>query len=187
MSGSLNAASYIGRNIWVRTANGDEYSGELFCYDVTDLHSLILRERTHHGRAKYTWLKTSIVRELRALDDNQTQPDADLGSLPCITAQQIEAAARKGEEHFSSIRDKFGVGVSQDAQDVFDALAKTMPCRWSNQDIKCYEVIISAPYNSENCRGGVDSSELNRVKKVLDGIKMTRRAPSLKSLTSSEE
>ena len=183
-----SVTNFIGKEIWIRTTNGNEYTGELFCYDITDSNSFILRQRSSDGKANYAWIKTSIVRELKALHPDEQTPDQDLTSLPQIDLHQIEEAERKGEEYFASIRDTFGVGVSQDAQEVFDSLAKTMPCRWSHQDIRCYEVSISAPYTPDNCRGGSDSAELTRVKKVLEGVraKMTRRSTSRISNTSSE-
>ena len=185
-----SVTNFIGKDIWVRTTNGDEYTGELFCYDMTDSNSFIIRQRSADGKANYAWIKTSIVRELKALhpDADQQTADQDIASLPPIDLFQIEEAERKGEEYFASMRDSFGVGVSQEAQEVFDSLAKTMPCRWSQQDIRCYEVTIAAPYTPDNCRGGSDAAELTRVKKVLEGVraKMTRRTNSRFSNTSSE-
>ena len=61
-----------------------------------------------------------------------------------------------------------GVGVTQEAQDSFDALARTLPCRWADRDIVVMdEVIIRPPYAA--CAGvaGGDPRAVERVQKVL--------------------
>jgi protein LSM12 len=60
------------------------------------------------------------------------------------------------------------VGVTQEAQDIFDALARTLPCRWQDRNIVVMdEVVIAAPY--KQCAGvdGVDPRAVERVQKVL--------------------
>ena len=60
------------------------------------------------------------------------------------------------------------MGVTQEAQDIFDALARTLPCRWQDRNIVVMdEVVIAAPY--KQC-AGVDSGDpraVERVQKVL--------------------
>jgi len=187
-----SVTNYIGREIWVKTTNGDEYSGELFCYDITDSNSIVLREKTSEGKVNYVWLKTSVVREVKALRPDAEQPhtpDNDLNVLPPIELSHIDEAERKGVEYFSSIKHTFGVGVSQEAQDIFDELSRTATCRWSQQDIRCYEVAITPPYQPENCSGGVNEAELSRVKTLVHKIRGklgSRRNTGRFSSTSSD-
>ncbi|KAF9162546.1 hypothetical protein DFQ26_003431 [Actinomortierella ambigua] len=63
---------------------------------------------------------------------------------------------------------RIGVGVTNEAQDIFDALSKTLPCRWAKDKIVVMdEVIISPPYDAENCKANASSSNsLARVRKV---------------------
>ncbi|MCJ1473402.1 hypothetical protein MMC13_002053 [Lambiella insularis] len=63
-----------------------------------------------------------------------------------------------------------GKGVTRDAQEIFDRIARTMPTRWDDKDIVVNEnVVIQAPYRPEDCRAesGASKESLNRVKKVL--------------------
>lgn len=72
-----------------------------------------------------------------------------------------------------SIR-SIGKGVTKEAQAVFDALEKTMPCEWHDKAIVLYEgaIEIEPPYGLENCRfageGGENEMMMDRVKTVLE-------------------
>ncbi|KAI9843842.1 MAG: hypothetical protein M1837_006103 [Sclerophora amabilis] len=63
-----------------------------------------------------------------------------------------------------------GKGVPQEAQDIFDALSRTLPVRWHEQSIIVSEaVVISPPYSVEDCKAAQkESNALQRVKKVLE-------------------
>ena len=78
--------------------------------------------------------------------------------LPAAAPQQAELDASK-----------IGEGVTKEAQAVFDALCKTMPCRWAGKAITVLdEVTVAPPYTPE-----ATSTErphgplLERVRKVL--------------------
>jgi hypothetical protein len=65
-----------------------------------------------------------------------------------------------------------GTDVTQEAQDIFDALAKTMPCEWRKQTIEVYsEIEVVPPYTLDDCRfiGGSKGNEMmmDRAKTVL--------------------
>ena len=85
--------------------------------------------------------------------------------------QQREAAAIKAEQMKQA---RMGVNVSEEGQNIFDALIKTMNCRWKNDAIVVLDdVLIPAPYKVDSCRflegKKHDHELLSRVKKVLDG------------------
>ncbi|KAJ3373660.1 hypothetical protein GGF31_000504 [Allomyces arbusculus] len=64
---------------------------------------------------------------------------------------------------------KLGVGVGRDGQEIFDALSKTMECRWHETAIVVMDsVLIAAPYTPAACQGN-DERALMRVRKVLEG------------------
>nr|GMD95823.1 protein LSM12 homolog [Ipomoea batatas] len=62
--------------------------------------------------------------------------------------------------------ERFGVGVTAEAQSIFDALAKTHPVRWDKTVIVVMnEVRVSSPYLPESVKGGTPAAN-ERVRKV---------------------
>ncbi|KAG0002773.1 hypothetical protein BGZ65_002337 [Modicella reniformis] len=94
-----------------------------------------------------------------------------VGYVHLAKLQQREQQAVK-EAQVAAAR--IGVGVSSLGQDIFDALSKTLPCRWAGDSIVVMdEVIISPPYEPDNCKANPSSYiTLARVKKVLEGERM---------------
>ncbi|RKP04977.1 anticodon-binding domain-containing protein [Thamnocephalis sphaerospora] len=88
-----------------------------------------------------------------------------VGPLPLDRLRAREAKAIK-EAHQAEARR--GVGVDKEAQDIFDALSKTLPCRWHEQTIVVLdEVLVEPPYTVESCKANASSSSsLARVKKL---------------------
>ncbi|OEL20964.1 hypothetical protein BAE44_0018023 [Dichanthelium oligosanthes] len=64
--------------------------------------------------------------------------------------------------------ERIGVGVTPEAQSIFDALSKTLPVQWDKTDIVVMkEVRVRSPYLPENVSGGTAAAN-ERVKKVID-------------------
>ncbi len=60
--------------------------------------------------------------------------------------------------------------MTKEAQEIFDALTRTLPTRWDGTSIVVMDaVVISSPYRVEDCRAvaGQQASALARVKKVV--------------------
>ncbi|CAN1311089.1 Protein LSM12 homolog A [Linum perenne] len=75
-----------------------------------------------------------------------------------------ELALRQAEADAQRI----GVGVTAEAQGIYDALSKTLPVRWDKTSIVVMnEVRVSSPYLAENVTGGTAAAN-DRVKKVLE-------------------
>ncbi|KAK5690956.1 hypothetical protein LTS12_028785, partial [Elasticomyces elasticus] len=78
-----------------------------------------------------------------------------------------------------------GKGVSQEAQDLFDAFSRTMPARWDGTSIIVADAVtIASPYRVDDCRPLVagDMAALNRVRKVLE---MERKKIELRNSSAS--
>ncbi|KAL5552950.1 hypothetical protein UlMin_040351, partial [Ulmus minor] len=64
--------------------------------------------------------------------------------------------------------ERIGVGVTSEAQSIFDALSKTLPVRWDKTTIVVMnEVRVSSPYLPESVSGGTPVAN-DRVKKVIE-------------------
>jgi len=111
-------------------------------------------------------MKCSSVRDIQATGLGNTNLESSI--LPAVDVVAMEAQEKRAEEYYLNYKSMIGVGVTEDAQEIFDSLSKTMPCAWSGQLIVCYRVKISPPYRSEDC-AGPDENEVNRVRKVLEG------------------
>lgn len=90
-----------------------------------------------------------------------------------INIDDIITREKKALKEEFQRQNRIGVGVTEEAQQIFDALSKTMPCSWNNKSIVVMdEVTISPPYNAENCKmvpgKSVQESILERVQKVLE-------------------
>lgn len=81
-----------------------------------------------------------------------------LSRANAAVARLQEAAARKNK------------AVTKEAQEIFDALARTLPTRWDGTSIVVLDaVVISSPYRAEDCRAvaGQQALALARVKKQV--------------------
>ena len=146
-------------------------------YDIAESNSFVLQERIGRDRVNYHWMKCSSVREIQATGLGNVIIDSHV--LPAIDVAAMEAQEKRADEYYANYKSTIGVGVTQEAQEVYDSLAKTMPCTWEEQTILCYRVRISPPYGAENCTGP-DENELSRVKKVLEGerVKLDKKRQS---------
>ena len=65
-----------------------------------------------------------------------------------LRAEEDRLLKKKQLEHAQR-----GVGVSAEAQAIFDSLAKTMPCRWQGASIVILDTVtLSPPYTPANLR-----------------------------------
>jgi len=96
-------------------------------------------------------------------------------SVGHVQMDRIQAKEIQSVKDTQAALARIGVGVTQEAQDIFDAMSKTLPCRWHKESIIVLdEVIINPPYDIDNCKTSktVGSTELlARVRKVLEGEK----------------
>lgn len=93
-------------------------------------------------------------------------------AYPFIVPVQLQNVIQKENNAIKATNKQLahrGVGVSAEAQEIFDALVRTLPCRWDAQKIVVMdEIRIEPPYTADSCRGPANAA-LARVKKVLEG------------------
>nr|CCA23876.1 conserved hypothetical protein [Albugo laibachii Nc14] len=169
---------FIGAIISVTSSKGESIEGSVFTVDpVANL--LILEER----KSKATSKKKTHIFHLDALQQIKLVRMADAESesgLPHISEEELLRLEQRNKENAQRALASIGPGVSPEAQAIFDALNKTMPCQWDKQNIWVMrEVVIRPPYDVKNCVSS-DQAALGRVRKVLEGEKSRLKKAMLK-------
>ncbi|KAG6553618.1 hypothetical protein Mapa_004532 [Marchantia paleacea] len=131
-----------------------------------EYEKMVLQESDSAGpRRNLRFVKANYIKDftfLGKVDEplDIKSPYLDLNSL----RSREEAAIRQAEAD----AERIGVGVSQEAQDIFDALSKTLPVRWEKTSIVVLnDVRVNNPYLPENVTGGPPAAN-ERVRKVLE-------------------
>lgn len=91
--------------------------------------------------------------------------------IPLVDQERTNLREQKAIRNAKMEADKIGDGVTDKAQHIFNALSKTLPCRWNKQSIVVLEEVeIQDPYCVADCKNlhTGDSTVLVRVKKVLE-------------------
>ncbi|KAJ2509879.1 hypothetical protein GGI11_000793 [Coemansia sp. RSA 2049] len=195
---TLPLSSLVNTKIRIKLVDGKEIEGTLFTYDVysgvvalvspgSGPDALELQAVTGGGsstggvrqqQAQVNLVKAANIVDAQVIGNRsgaeQQGEEADGFKIPEIQkvpTSTIEARKRKGLMQAQERASRIGVGVSDKGQAIFDALSKTLPCRWHQGKIVVLdEVSIEPPYDVDNCLELTEGSfSLQRVKKVLQG------------------
>ncbi|XP_062159511.1 uncharacterized protein LOC133866868 [Alnus glutinosa] len=166
MDGSTNPEDFVvGCVLSIKTTLGDEFEGQVIAFDRYS-NILVLQEGSKQGpRRNIRLLKATYIKEFSLLSQAEDPLDIkkcylDLNSLQAREDLAIRQAEAEAE--------RIGVGVTSEAQNLFDALSKTLPVRWDKTAIVVMnEVRVSSPYLPECVSGGTPAAN-DRVKKVLE-------------------
>lgn len=153
-----------GCSVTLVTTLGEEISGTIFAFDQQTNCLLLQQEGSHSGVSTLRFLKTNYVKEVTSA----TKPDGPVESkLPYVDLQRAREREEKALKQAEVNASKIGLGVTKEAQAIFDALSKTMPCRWEDKTIIVLEeVSISPPY--VECKASEEHKlTLDRVRMVL--------------------
>lgn len=128
--------------------------------------------------------------QLLSLAPSSNGPDGPsfTDAVPPVQALDIRALKTREANAIGKAQEseaKRGKGVTQEAQDLFDAFSRTMPTRWDGSNIIVADAVsIAAPYRVDDCRPLVagDMAALNRVRKVLE---MERKKIELRNASAS--
>ena len=156
----------VGDVVVFRSTLGEEVSGSVFAFDKPS-NVLVLKELgAHSGVSNLRLLKANCVGEVLSVQ-KPTQP-VDL-RLPPIDMERSRKREEKALHQAEREASLVGVGVTKEAQAIFDALVKTMPCMWRNRTIVVLDCVqIEEPYTPDSCRSSEDQrSTRERVKMVL--------------------
>eukprot|EP00052_Salpingoeca_macrocollata_P008613 m.68136 g.68136 ORF g.68136 m.68136 type:complete len:185 (-) comp16679_c0_seq1:1244-1798(-) len=168
----------VGATVQLETVTGEQLKGQIYAYDEWT-HTLVLRQP--NSNTKSTFPFAFDMRMVRA--DSITQasyvraPAADAEekiSPSNVNVQVLRKKEHRAVEEAKRAVVQVGVGVSENAQKLFDAICRTMPAVWQKQDILVLDaVLITPPYRADDCRlvGSVADPDrmLQRIKTVVEG------------------
>ncbi|WOG88782.1 hypothetical protein DCAR_0208017 [Daucus carota subsp. sativus] len=163
----------VGCILAIKTTLGDEFEGQVLTFDRVS-NILVLQDsvpaagvlKSSNGRRNIRMLKANFIKEVTFLGQADEDPlDVNKCFLDLNTLHSKELSAIRQAEIDS---ERIGVGVTPEAQSIFDALSKTLPVRWDKTVIVVMnEVRVSSPYTSERVTGGTPAAN-ERVRKVLE-------------------
>ncbi|KOM28258.1 hypothetical protein LR48_Vigan511s008100 [Vigna angularis] len=155
----------VGCLLSIRTTLGDEFEGQVVTFDRPS-NILVLQEPSKHGpRRNIRLLKANYIKEFTFLGqaEDPLDPSNCFLDLTALQARE-EIAIRQAEAD----AERIGVGVTSEAQSIFDALSKTLPVRWDKTVIVVMnDVRVSSPYHPDSVVGGTPAAN-ERVKKVVN-------------------
>ncbi|CAN0925589.1 Protein LSM12 [Linum grandiflorum] len=116
-------------------------------------------------RRNLRFLKAIYIKEFNFL--GQSEDPLDINKC-YIDLQGLQAREELALRQAEADAQRIGVGVTAEAQGIYDALSKTLPVRWDKTSIVVMnEVRVSSPYLADNVTGGTAAAN-DRVKKVLE-------------------
>lgn len=156
----------VGCLLSIKTTLGDEFEGQVITFDRPS-NILVLQEGLKSGsgpRRNIRLLKANYIKEFSFLGQAEDPLDLKKCYLDLNTLQSKEENAIRQAEIDA---ERIGVGVTPEAQNIFDALSKTLPVRWDKTVIVVMnEVRVNSPYLPESVTGGTPAAN-ERVRKVL--------------------
>mmetsp|Transcript_45668 Transcript_45668/g.105385 ORF Transcript_45668/g.105385 Transcript_45668/m.105385 type:complete len:191 (+) Transcript_45668:999-1571(+) len=171
-SGALSsqlALSLVGKVVTATLSNGETVAGELQAYDPAS-NSLALSLPTEAGTsAKHiSVLRGAHVRSLAAVEGASVPPRVDGEEALVTTVEAVKKRETKALAKAAEDCRNVNAAVTNQAQNIYNALRKTMPCEWKGNDIVVMELVtIRGPnYMPEGCEGS-DEVSLSRVRKVV--------------------
>ncbi|GLT86401.1 hypothetical protein SLE2022_377010 [Rubroshorea leprosula] len=162
----------VGSSLFIKTTLGDEFEGQVLTFDrfsnILVLHILFSCRfySTKSGpRKNIRLLKVNYIKEFTLL--GQAEDPLDTRNC-CFDFNSIQFREELAIRQAETEAERIGVGVTSEAQSIFDALSKTLPVRWDKTVIVVMnEVRVSSPYLPESVTGGTPAAN-ERVRKVLE-------------------
>lgn len=149
---------------------GEELHGTIFAYDEASKVLVLRQPGSHGGVSTLKFIRTNCPDELKILSATRPSELHD-PILPYVDLDLCIDREKKALQQAESEAGKVGVGVTKEAQAVYDALSKTMNCSWEGQAIVVMqEIRIAPPYGPADLSFTgyhKDQGMMDRVRKVL--------------------
>ncbi|GLU03053.1 hypothetical protein SLE2022_202720 [Rubroshorea leprosula] len=165
----------VGSSLCIKTTFGEEFEGQVLTFDrssnILALHILFL--------LILCFFVSISCRSLFRISVFGASPNKFeflnlVGEDPlesrkcCLDITTLQAKEEIAIRQAEAEAERIGVGVTSEAQSIFDALSKTLPVRWDKTAIVVMnEVRVSSPYLPESVSGGTPAAN-ERVRKVLE-------------------
>ena len=151
------------------------YEGTLFTADPTTNLIVLNTAPATSPTGDYHIVPVSRLQSFNIVSLPRANSESSFANaVPPIAALNISSLRAREEAAIRRLKEqelKKGRNVSPEAQEIFNALDRTMPARWAGQDIVISDnVVISKPYRTEDCRPldeTVSGSAVHRVRKVV--------------------
>ncbi|KAF2625119.1 hypothetical protein BU25DRAFT_412917 [Macroventuria anomochaeta] len=112
--------------------------------------------------------------EIIGLGERAPEPNAGFdGAIPSIAKVDMAALMAREEQTIREMKKKDaqkGKGVSREAQEIFDTLARTLPTRWADNQIVVNDaVLVQPPYTLDSIRAPAGKEQsVVQVKKIIE-------------------
>ena len=179
------AESIVGYKVKIKSLFGEEIVGEIFSYD-SQSGCITLQETANPHKRTYRIFNISFIEKLDVLEFPSSPVDLTI-TTPTNYAK-IEAKEKAAIELAEKEKSKIGVGVTAEAQHIFNSLTKMdLACKWEGTTIIVADIIrIDSPYTVESCNGRNDSS-LAWVKRILEREKQKIRKQQQQLLQQQQQ
>ncbi|DBA04653.1 TPA: hypothetical protein N0F65_012236 [Lagenidium giganteum] len=164
----LTDGNILGAKLRVVTMADETFEGAVFTFDpVANFLFLEEVDANTPAKSKTRIFQVDALKSIELLEKGS----GEALQLPHITEEDLVRLEQRNKGIAERAIASIGKDVSAEAQTIFDALNKTMPCEWDGQNIRVMgEVVIQPPYQPQNCVSD-NAPVLSRVKKVLEGEK----------------
>ncbi|KAH3676180.1 hypothetical protein WICMUC_002202 [Wickerhamomyces mucosus] len=152
-----------------------EYTGTIYTY-IKNPGTLVLQIPNKTVTQKgfnYKFIRTSHIKNLDIL--SKTVNESQVAKIQSINLSKIDEIIKRNKESVELINKTRNSNVSTQAQQIFDAVFKTIPdVQWgpNNSIIILDEVKIQHPYSISSIKSidGGESGALDLIKKIVDGV-----------------
>ncbi|XP_006882693.1 PREDICTED: protein LSM12 homolog [Elephantulus edwardii] len=175
--------SSVGSQVSCRTCQEQRLQGEVVAFDYQS-KMLALKCPCSSGKPNHAdtlLMNLQYGSEVEIINDRTETPPP----LASLNVSKLASKARTEEEEKLSQAYAISAGVSLEGQQLFQTIHKTIKdCKWQEKNIVVMEeVVITPPYQVENCKGK-EGSSLSHVRKIVG--KHFRDAESQKILQRSQ-
>ncbi|XP_071369274.1 protein LSM12 homolog A isoform X1 [Centroberyx affinis] len=173
----------VGSHVSCLTCLGQRLQGEVVAFDYQS-KMLTLKCASSSGKPNLNdviLINLAYVSEVDIINDRTETPPP----LASLNVSKLANRARTEKEDKLSQAYAISAGVSVEGQQLFQTIHKTIKdCKWQEKNIIVMDdVVISPPYQVENCKGK-EGSALSHVRKIVE--KHFRDVESQKSMQRTQ-